>query len=512
MEAGFEGFRPRRGDRFASVGRALRKVLNAAAVRDQARLKTLPVFLLIGFSVLVAIAGVAIWLVDASERDAARVSHTLEVQGKLHELLRYLRHAESGERGYVLSGHVEDFEIYRAGVERTEAALAEIRRLSSENPGQQTALNALEPIVRSGLADLASVIAAGRAEGNQLIRVIERGRGQMADIADRIDAMLRTEQQLLSARQTHFRTTSHQLLAVTILGALLIVVLAAVSVLQVRRSTRALAAARQATELVNAGLERAVAQRTAELRDSNEEIQRYAYIVSHDLRAPLVNVMGFTSELEALKLEILAAGAKQADDPARLAVEREFDESIAFIKTATAKMDKLIGAVLKISREGRRIFQPEPLDMDRLVQAIADAQRHQAEAGGATVKIGPLPRITADRLAVEQVFANLLDNSIKYLNPNRPGLIEVTGVELDGRVRFDVRDNGRGIYPQDHNRIFELFRRSGAQDRPGEGIGLAHVKSLVRSLSGRIEVISSPEAGATFSVTLPKAPQVALLA
>ena len=150
--------------------------------------------------------------------------------------------------------------------------------------------------------------------------------------------------------------------------------------------------------------------------------------------------------------------------------------------------------------------------MDRLVQAIADAQRHQAEAGGATVKIGPLPRITADRLAVEQVFANLLDNSIKYLNPNRPGLIEVTGVELDGRVRFDVRDNGRGISPQDHNRIFELFRRSGAQDRPGEGIGLAHVKSLVRSLSGRIEVISSPEAGATFSVTLPKAPQVALLA
>ena len=132
MEAGFEGFRPRRGDRFASVGRALRKVLNAAPVRDQARLKTLPVFLLIGFSVLVAIAGVAIWLVDASERDAARVSHTLEVQGKLHELLRYLRHAESGERGYVLSGHVEDFEIYRAGVERTEAALAEIRRLSSE--------------------------------------------------------------------------------------------------------------------------------------------------------------------------------------------------------------------------------------------------------------------------------------------------------------------------------------------------------------------------------------------
>ena len=388
---------------------------------------------------------------------------------------------------------------------------AEIRRLSCEIPASRPLWNTLEPIVRSGLADLASVIAAGRAEGNQLIRVIERGRGQMADIADRIDAMLRTEQQLLSARQTHF--------AQQVTSSLPLRSWAPCLSSSLRRcpccksdAPRARLPRRGRRLIRKCWAGESGCPTNRRLRNSNEGIQRYAYIVSHDLRAPLVNVMGFTSELEALKLEILAAGAKQADDPARLAVEREFDKSIAFIKTATAKMDKLIGAVLKISREGRRIFQPEPLDMDQLVQAIADAQRHQAEAGGATVKIGPLPRITADRLAVEQVFANLLDNSIKYLNQNRPGLIEVTGVELDGRVRFDVRDNGRGISPQDHNRIFELFRRSGAQDRPGEGIGLAHVKSLVSSLSGRIEVISSPEAGATFSVTLPKAPQVALLA
>ena len=115
-----------------------------------------------------------------------------------------------------------------------------------------------------------------------------------------------------------------------------------------------------------------------------------------------------------------------------------------------------------------------------------------------------LPEIVADRLAVEQIFGNLIDNALKYLSPERPGRIEISAdAASGGRVRFHVRDNGRGIAPQDHARVFELFRRSGVQDRPGEGIGLAHVKALVRSLGGRIEVSSELGEGTTFTVTLP---------
>ena len=118
-----------------------------------------------------------------------------------------------------------------------------------------------------------------------------------------------------------------------------------------------------------------------------------------------------------------------------------------------------------------------------------------------------LPAIIADRLAIEQIFGNLIDNALKYLDPARPGRVEVTAAPAPGdRIRFAVSDNGRGIAPQDHGRIFELFRRSGAQDQPGEGIGLASVKTLVRALGGRIEVSSQPGTGTTFVVTLPREP------
>lgn len=241
----------------------------------------------------------------------------------------------------------------------------------------------------------------------------------------------------------------------------------------------------------------------AELRESNEEIQRYAYIVSHDLRAPLVNVMGFTSELEAAREDVRAALGNHAE-AAR--IDADMVEALGFIRAAITKMEALIAAILKLSREGRRTFRPEPLDMRALMQGLADAQRHQADAAGARVEIADdLPEIAADRLAVEQIFGNLIDNALKYLAPGRPGLIAVEGRPVaGGRVRFTVGDNGRGIAPQDHARIFELFRRSGLQDKPGEGIGLAHVKALVRSLGGRIEVSSELGQGTTFSVTLPR--------
>ncbi|MGU3538479.1 sensor histidine kinase [Methylobacterium sp. A54F] len=239
---------------------------------------------------------------------------------------------------------------------------------------------------------------------------------------------------------------------------------------------------------------------TLALSEANEEVQRYAYIVSHDLRAPLVNIMGFTSELDLLRGEVAEA---LAGHPAAETIAEDFRESLGFIRAAVSKMDGLIGAILRLSREGKRQYRPEALDMGALVRGIADAQRHQADAAGAAVEIGPLPAINADRLAVEQIFGNLIDNAIKYLDPTRPGRITVTGWAGAEFAVFTVRDNGRGIQPADHARVFELFRRSGRQDRPGEGIGLAHVKTLVRALGGRIGLESALGEGTRFTVHLP---------
>lgn len=254
----------------------------------------------------------------------------------------------------------------------------------------------------------------------------------------------------------------------------------------------------------------------ADLQAANDEIQRFAYIVSHDLRAPLVNIMGFTSELEATRATIeryhkaiLERAPDLATPEARTAVEEDLPEAISFIRTSTAKMDRLIGAILKLSREGRRVLTPEPVDMADLLAGCHRSLSQQLDGTGTEFMVEGAPDVVSDRVALEQIFGNLIDNAAKYLSPGRPGRIVVRGQDAGPFVRYEIEDNGRGIDPKDFDRIFDLFRRAGAQDRPGEGIGLAHVRSLVRRLGGAISVSSRPGIGSTFTVLLPRTLHIA---
>ena len=247
------------------------------------------------------------------------------------------------------------------------------------------------------------------------------------------------------------------------------------------------------------------------LREANEEIQRFAHVVSHDLRSPLVNIMGFASELDVWRKQVFVRiGILRAQIPNEPNSEgdemmrRDVEEALAFIKSSVAKMDRLIAALLKLSREGQRQFQPQFVDMSQLLHSALEALAYQAQAVNAKISIRDLPPINSDRLALEQVFSNLLDNAVKYLRAGVPGCIEVLASEADGTIIYEVHDNGRGIDAKDRERIFDLFRRSGAQDRPGDGIGLAHARTLVRRLGGSIVVESEPGAGTVFKVTLPK--------
>jgi signal transduction histidine kinase len=247
------------------------------------------------------------------------------------------------------------------------------------------------------------------------------------------------------------------------------------------------------------------------LREANEEIQRFAHVVSHDLRSPLVNIMGFASELDVWRkqvferLEVLRDQVRDDQNgESDEALRKDGEESLSFIKSSATKMDRLIAALLKLSREGQREFQPQFINMSQLLQSTLEALAYQAQTVNAKISVGQLPAITSDRLALEQIFSNLLDNAVKYLRTGVPGNIEVAATESDGAVIYEVRDNGRGIDAKDRERIFDLFRRSGMQDRPGDGIGLAHARTLVRRLGGSINVESEPDSGTVFKVTLPK--------
>ncbi len=307
---------------------------------------------------------------------------------------------------------------------------------------------------------------------------------------------------------------------VTIAGSGLVIALAGISLFLVRRESRARddAEARLRENYLN--LEATVDERTADLREANDEIQRFAYIVSHDLRSPLVNIMGFTSELEELRGDIfrrISELAHVAAEPApalapELDVElkgedqklsEDFSEALGFIKSSIAKMDRLITAILNLTREGRRQFTPERIDTRDLIEGIVKTVAHQADEAKAEIRVAPLPAIVSDRLALEQIFSNLIDNAIKYLRPGIPGEIAVRARTKLGFAVFEISDNGMGIDPKDHQRIFDLFRRAGTQDKPGQGIGLAHVRALVRRLGGTMSVSSELNQGSTFTITLP---------
>ena len=144
--------------------------------------------------------------------------------------------------------------------------------------------------------------------------------------------------------------------------------------------------------------------------------------------------------------------------------------------------------------------------MGAMARGVADSLRHRSDELGATITVAAdLPPITSDRLGVEQILSNVTENALKYLKPGRPGRIELSGRREGPRAVFTVSDNGRGIDPRDHQRIFDLFRRSGAQDQPGEGIGLAHVRALAYRLGGTVAVESALDEGSAFRISLPAA-------
>jgi signal transduction histidine kinase len=477
-----------------------------------------PLLLAAGFAIIVLMSLTSVWLAQQSEEQSKLVEHTLDVKNQLANLLLDLRRTESGQRGYLLTGNANYLEDYSDAVAEIEPAIDKLHGSLPDGAPEKAALSATEPLIRAKLTELAQTLKlydSGQTQAALALVRGDAGRQYMVDIRQRIDAISAQEEALLTRRSREASRTDRRLVIITISGAALILLLAALSVFLVRRSNRERDVANRELADANANLEATVAERTADLREANEEIQRFAYIVSHDLRSPLVNIMGFTTELAAVRKEVFErldaqrpheaeAAAARAGSPDEAALARDFDEALSFIKTSTTKMDRLINAILQLSREGRRAFQPEAVDMSGLLETIAASMTHQAHDVGAEFSIAPLPDVTSDRLALEQIFSNLLDNALKYSRPGVPGRIEVTGRTTSSHIVYEVKDNGRGVDPKDHQRIFDLFRRAGPQDRPGEGIGLAHVRALVRRLGGSMSIKSELGQGSVFTVTLPR--------
>ena len=460
-------------------------------------------------ALLLCIGGASVWQADRNAEALAVARATRAQRNLATDLLVTAISAETSQRGYLLTLNPQ----YLEPLNQAESDLPKlVQRARARWPDSQQ-LVLLGQAVTAKLAEMRQTTNLARSGQLPSALSIVRTNAGFDDMAviRRVTNDLAQQQDRLLIDQVSAVTQGSQLLVVIdVAGLLMVFALAGLIALGLRsylatlRSAQYQAAvAHDELERTNNQLDETVRHRTAALTAANEEIQRFAYIVSHDLRAPLVNIMGFTSELEQAAAVLSRGVAETATAEMRAAAAEDIPEALRFIKTSTEKMDRLINAILRLSREGKRSLTAERLDMAGLLSRLVETMRHQADSKGADVALDAVPDLVADRLAVEQVFGNIVENALKYLKPGRPGAIRISG-RLDGRMaRFEVSDNGRGIAKRDYERVFELFRRAGDQTVPGEGIGLAHVRALVRRLGGSVDCISELDAGSTFVIRLP---------
>ncbi|MBI2423030.1 MAG: PAS domain S-box protein [Candidatus Hydrogenedentes bacterium] len=243
----------------------------------------------------------------------------------------------------------------------------------------------------------------------------------------------------------------------------------------------------------------------------NEELRKFTYIVSHDLRAPITNINGYSRELKAdidvLRTRLAEQGASV---PAGLRkqiqplIEHDIPESIEFIAHSIRRMEELVGAIFKLSRIGQRTMEFEKIDLGGLAAEVLRSFAHVIEAKGVELHVKRLPVVLADQVAMGQIFSNLIDNALKYLDPDRKGRIEIGAEDLPGLYGIYIRDNGKGIAGDELPAIFDMFQRAGDQAVPGEGIGLTFVRTLVRKHGGELRCESTLKEGAMFRFTISK--------
>jgi signal transduction histidine kinase len=468
--------------------------------------------LAIGFLALILMAVTSVILTRRNQEAFDLSTQTQNLLNDTARCLELIENAETGQRGFLLTERPSYLEPYTVAAAQIPDALDNL----VNEAAPLTVAGLARDFRTAGLAKLTEVnktIDLYRSDGRSAaIQLVDTDRGkQLMDIVRQTAGALRdTQRAQLTSRLATAHDTGRILVAFQVGAVVLVLMISILTGIGLYRNIKALHGAQAALARTNSNLEEIVAARTEALSLANDEIQKFAYIVSHDLRAPLVNIMGFTGELEAAAKTIRRyvdeqqeSGGKDTPAPVLEAIVEDIPEAFKFIKTSTAKMDRLIGAILKLSREGRRVLTPEPLAMRGMVENIAGTLKHRTDEMGAEIIVEPMPDIISDRLAVEQIFSNLLDNAVKYLRPGVPGSITVSGVTKGPFAIFEVSDNGRGIGPGDRERVFELFRRAGEQNIPGEGIGLAYVRQLMYRLNGTIALESAISQGTTFKITLP---------
>ena len=444
--------------------------------------------------------------VEALERGQFWVQHTYQVIAQVERIMSAAKDAETGERGYLITGDERYLEPYVTAQKELPEEMQAFEALTADNPNQQERIRVMRTREAVRMALLQKAIDMrrnGQTMADAIFAVGGSGKVEMDALRALSDQMEAEEQGLLAERLDTLRSRSLRARwtvgLASLLDFLLLLLMARFYTRERRQRVEveltaerlALASAQieeKAREIheLNATLELRVQQRTSELETINRELEAFSYSVSHDLRAPLRTVDGFSLALEE-------DYAEQVDDVGRDYIRR--------VRAGVQRMGGLIDALLQLSRITRAELEREDFDMKELADSVVAQLMLENPERKIAFEIKPGPAANGDAKLVRVALENMLGNAVKFT-----GKLDEARVEFgwDSRERaWYVRDNGAGFDMEYANRLFSAFHRlHGDKDFKGSGIGLATVARVVRRHHGKIWAQSAVNHGATFWFTL----------
>jgi signal transduction histidine kinase len=463
------------------------------------------------FVIMAVIAVLAFYQAQVFKKTTEGMAQSQDILRGLERMRAAIAGAETSHRGYLITGNASYLQAYQKMLADIGPEMKRIAGLVSDNPQQSAQLVELKLNIDARAKTFEQVIAAYQRHGfkpAQELVAQDTGRGQtvqayrnMDDMGALIQQQLTGSQQLQAAAEARLRYS---------IAALAVVLLAALSLIYLL-VTRSVAAARRAEKLLsrlNVALETRVTERTlqleqrslqleersAQLEKTNLQLESFSYSVSHDLRAPLRAISGFSQILERRHRNELSEEG------------RHFLDNIV---EASAHMGRLIDDLLSYSRLGRKAIVLKPVATGQILLNISTTLQSRIVETRSSLHIpDDLPAVIGDHTLLTQIFTNLIDNALTYRKLEIPAQVSVHWRNAgNGQVVISVSDNGIGIAAEHFEKIFSVFQRLHSQDEyPGTGIGLAVVQKSVDMQNGKVWLESTPGSGTTFHVQLPAAP------